>query len=135
MRPCVREACKHTEDARPLVAETFTVAVEASIVVAAGASAVVAEAADGDPTSGSSTTSFGYLDNGLGYYRFSYNGSDKLYVGVMAQEVLRVIPQAVARGPDGYLIVHYERLGLKFKSYDQWIKSGAQLPIIALIQR
>jgi hypothetical protein len=77
----------------------------------------------------------GYLDNGLGYYRFSYNGSDKLYVGVMAQEVLQVIPQAVARGPDGYLIVHYERLGLKFKSYDQWIKSGAQLPIIALIQR
>ena len=71
----------------------------------------------------------GYLDNGLGYYRFSYNGSDKLYVGVMAQEVLRLIPQAVARGRDGYLIVHYERLGLKFESYDQWIKSGAQAPL------
>ena len=29
----------------------------------------------------------GRLDNGLGFYRFSYNGSDKAYVGVMAQEV------------------------------------------------
>src|SRR6266481_6175197 len=27
----------------------------------------------------------GHLDNGLGFYRFSYNGSDKAYVGVMAQ--------------------------------------------------
>jgi len=26
--------------------------------------------------------------------------------------------------------VHYERLGLKFESYDQWIKSGAQIPVI-----
>jgi len=56
-------------------------------------------------------------------------------VGVLAQEVQRVMPQAVARERDGYLIVHYERLGLKFESYDQWIKSGAQLPIIARIQR
>ena len=29
----------------------------------------------------------GHLDNGLGYYRFSYLGSSKAYVGVMAQEV------------------------------------------------
>ena len=29
----------------------------------------------------------GHLDNGLGYYRFSYLGSEKAYVGVMAQEV------------------------------------------------
>ena len=50
MRPPVREACKRTEDARALVAELFIVAVEASIVAAAEASAAVAEAADGDPT-------------------------------------------------------------------------------------
>ena len=31
----------------------------------------------------------GHLDNGLGFYRFSYHGSDKAYVGVMAQEVQR----------------------------------------------
>ena len=34
----------------------------------------------------------GNLDNGLGYYRFSYLGSDKAYVGVMAQEVQAVMP-------------------------------------------
>ena len=40
----------------------------------------------------------GRLDNGLGFYRFSYNGGGKTYVGVMAQEVQQVMPQAVARG-------------------------------------
>ena len=76
----------------------------------------------------------GRLDNGLGLYRFGYNGSSTIYVGVLAQEVQRVMPQAVARGRDGYLIVHCERLGLKFQTYDQWIKSGAQLPSSARIQ-
>ena len=51
----------------------------------------------------------GNLDNGLGYYRFSYLGSDKAYVGVMAQEVQAVMPGAVTRGGDGYLRVHYDR--------------------------
>jgi len=53
----------------------------------------------------------GHLDNGLGFYRFSYNGSDKAYVGVMAQEVQNVVPNAVVRGSDGYLRVYYEQLG------------------------
>ena len=48
-------------------------------------------------------TLLGHLDNGLGFYRFSYNGSDKTYVGVMAQEVQQVMPEAVARDRDGYL--------------------------------
>ena len=39
----------------------------------------------------------GHLDNGLGFYRFSYNGSDKAYVGVMAQEVQTVMPDAVVQ--------------------------------------
>ena len=43
----------------------------------------------------------GRLDNGLGLYRFSYNGS-KVYVGVLAQEAQQVMPQAVAQGTDGY---------------------------------
>jgi hypothetical protein len=43
----------------------------------------------------------GELDNGLGFYRFSYNGSSKAYVGVMAQEVQAVMPRAVARDRDG----------------------------------
>ena len=55
----------------------------------------------------------GHLANGLGYYRFSYLGSSKAYVGVMAQEVQSVMPEAVTRGSDGYLRVYYEKLGLE----------------------
>jgi hypothetical protein len=73
----------------------------------------------------------GYLDNGLGFYRFSYNGSDKAYVGVMAQEVQQVMPAAVVRGSDGYLRVYYEKLGLKVESYSHWIRTGAHIPTAA----
>ena len=68
------------------------------------------------------------LDNGLGFYRFSYNGSHKAYVGVMAQEVQRVMPNAVVRGHDGYLRVYYDRLGVTFETYDQWVAAGARVP-------
>ena len=73
-------------------------------------------------------TLLGHLDNGLGFYRFSYNGSDKVYVGVMAQEVQTLMPEAVLRGRDGYLMVLYDKLGLRFQTYDQWIASGARMP-------
>jgi len=66
----------------------------------------------------------GYLNDGLGLYRFSYNGSDKPHVGVMAQEVMQIAPAAVTRDRDGYLRVNYEKLGLKFQSYDRWRRSG-----------
>ena len=70
----------------------------------------------------------GRLANGLNFYRFSYYDSDKAYVGVMANEVQKVAPQAVRRGRDGYLRVFYEQLGLGFQTYKQWIASGAHLP-------
>lgn len=70
----------------------------------------------------------GRLDNGLGYYSFSYLGSSKAYVGVMAQEVERLMPEAVTRGSDGYLRVYYEKLGLTFRTYRDWLASGAQIP-------
>jgi hypothetical protein len=70
----------------------------------------------------------GYLDDGLGFYRFSYNGSHKAYVGVIAQEVLQVIPDAVARGRDGYLTVNYDKVGVAFESYSRWLRSGARVP-------
>jgi hypothetical protein len=76
----------------------------------------------------------GHLDNGLGFYRFSYNGTDKAYVGVMAQEVQTVVPEAVVRGADGYLRVSYDRLGLQFQTYDQWVASGARVPAGASVQ-
>jgi hypothetical protein len=70
----------------------------------------------------------GHLDNGLGYYRFSYLGSSKAYVGVIAQEVKGLVPEAVTRGGDGYLRVFYEKLGLKLRTYRDWFAAGAQIP-------
>jgi Protein of unknown function (DUF3300) len=70
------------------------------------------------------------LDNGIGFYRFAYSGSEKLYVGVMAQEVQAVRPDAVTRGRDGYLRVFYDRLGLKFETYQEWLASGARVPVV-----
>jgi hypothetical protein len=76
----------------------------------------------------------GRLNNGLGFYRFSYNGNNKIYVGVMAQEVQTIMPEAVVRSRDGYLEVFYDKLGLKFQTYDQWVASGAQVPTIIRIR-
>jgi hypothetical protein len=70
----------------------------------------------------------GHLASGLGYYRFSYLGGQTTYVGVMAQEVQSKVPDAVTRGSDGYLRVYYERLGLTFLTYSEWLSSGAKIP-------
>jgi hypothetical protein len=70
----------------------------------------------------------GHLANGLGFYRFAYNGSNTAYVGVMAQEVQTVTPAAVTRGRDGYLRVFYEQLGLTLQTYQEWLAAGARMP-------
>ncbi len=77
----------------------------------------------------------GRLDDGLGYYRFVYNGGHTAYVGVMAQEVQTVMPEAVSRGADGYMRVSYDRLGLPFETYDQWVAAGAHLPRVKPVAR
>lgn len=76
----------------------------------------------------------GHLDNGLGFYRFSYNGGDKVYVGVMAQEVQSVMPEAVMRGSDGYLRVDYDRLGIRMQTWNAWVASGERIPTAASIR-
>jgi hypothetical protein len=73
----------------------------------------------------------GHLSNGLGFYRFSYVGNDRAYVGVIAQEVQATMPKAVVRDKEGYLRVLYERLGIRFQTYEQWIASGARIPTIS----
>jgi hypothetical protein len=77
----------------------------------------------------------GHLDNGLGFYRFSYNGSDAAYVGVMAQEVEAVMPDAVVRGDDGYLRVNYDRLGLRMQTWEEWLAAGQKIPATAASMR
>ena len=59
-------------------------------------------------------------EDGVGIYRYRYLWSDEVYVGVMAQEVARIVPDAVACGPDGYLRVNYRRLGLRLMKWDEW---------------
>jgi hypothetical protein len=62
----------------------------------------------------------GRLANGLRLYRYRYLWSDTVYVGVMAQEVLRADPRAVARGSDGTLRVDYGRIGARLMTWDEW---------------
>jgi hypothetical protein len=62
------------------------------------------------------------LNNGIGLYHFRYNWSDQVYVGVMAQEVAKVEPDAVERGADGYLKVFYGKLGLRLETWDEWVR-------------
>lgn len=52
---------------------------------------------------------------GFGIYRFKYLWSDTEYVGVMAQEVLKAMPEAVARGDDGFLRVDYAAIGMQME--------------------
>jgi outer membrane immunogenic protein len=52
--------------------------------------------------------------DGLGLYRFKYLWSEKVHVGVMAQEVALLHPAAVVRDDlTGYMAVNYTRLGLQ----------------------
>ncbi|MBX9841995.1 MAG: tail fiber domain-containing protein [Xanthobacteraceae bacterium] len=62
----------------------------------------------------------GTLDSGLPLYRYRYLWSDQVHVGVMAQEVADVAPDAVVKGDDGYLRVNYARLGTSMKTWEQW---------------
>jgi hypothetical protein len=73
-------------------------------------------------------TLLGQLDNGLGFYRFSYLGSDQSYVGVMAQELEAVRPDAVVRHSDGYLRVDYDKLGFSMQTYEEWVAAGERIP-------
>jgi len=65
------------------------------------------------------------LANGVELYRFRYKGDTEVYVGVIAQQVARLVPGAVVRGDDGYLRVDYDRLGLRFMTWTEWTLSQA----------
>ena len=63
----------------------------------------------------------GKMDNGLTLYRFRYRWSETVYVGVMAQEVLDVDPDAVITGEDGFYRVDYARLGTEMMTLKEWV--------------
>ena len=66
-------------------------------------------------------TLVGRRDDGLGLYRYRYLWSDTVYVGVMAQEVALIHPDAIVRDAlDDYLKVDYGRLGMKLMTLPEW---------------
>ena len=52
---------------------------------------------------------------GLPLYHFKYRGRPETYEGVMAHEVLQVMPDAVLCGEDGYYRVNYSTLGTSMR--------------------
>jgi len=64
-----------------------------------------------------------HLDNGLNLYSYRYSWGEQRYVGVMAQEVARLAPEAVVRAENGFLRVDYRRLGLRLQTWDEWTLS------------
>ena len=50
---------------------------------------------------------------GLPLYRFRYKTGTERFEGVMAQDVLAVMPDAVVVGEDGYFRVKYGQLGIR----------------------
>jgi hypothetical protein len=53
--------------------------------------------------------------HGLPLYRFRYKGGSDSFAGVMAQDVLGVMPEAVSVGADGFYRVNYARLGISLR--------------------
>ena len=70
------------------------------------------------------------LGSGINLYRYQYRWSGTDYVGVMAQEVAAVIPEAVSTDADGYLRVDYRRLGIQLRTYQDWAAKG-HAPLVA----
>jgi Chaperone of endosialidase len=52
---------------------------------------------------------------GLSLYQFRYRGKPETYEGVMAHEVLQVIPRAVSVAADGFYRVNYDALGISMR--------------------
>jgi hypothetical protein len=67
------------------------------------------------------------LENGLRLYAYRYRGDERLFVGVMAQDLLadRCFSHAVVER-DGYLAVDYAALGLSVIGAAEMIQAGGR---------
>ena len=57
----------------------------------------------------------GESKSGLGIYKFNYIGQAKQYIGAMADEVIKVVPEAAVLRPDGFYGVNYNLIDVTFK--------------------
>jgi hypothetical protein len=62
----------------------------------------------------------GQLRAGIPLYRFRYIGRTEVFVGVMAQDVLPVVPEAVITDASGFMRVDYRRLGTRMMTLAEW---------------
>ena len=53
--------------------------------------------------------------SGLGVYKFNYIGQAKEYIGAMADEVIKIVPEAAILGDDGFYRVNYDLIDVTFK--------------------
>ena len=53
--------------------------------------------------------------SGLGIYKFNYIGQAEKYIGAMADEVLKIVPEAAILGDDGFYRVNYDLIDVTFK--------------------
>ena len=60
----------------------------------------------------------GTTAHSLPLYTFRYIDKADHYEGVMAQDVLKVMPSAVSVGEDGYYRVDYHMLGIELRRLD-----------------
>jgi hypothetical protein len=56
-----------------------------------------------------------YPEIDLTKYQFNYIGDDRVFEGVMADEVMELYPQAVIEMDNGYFAVDYESLGIQME--------------------
>jgi hypothetical protein len=71
--------------------------------------------ADSDRRLKSNIARIGTTVFGLPLYAFSYLGSEQMFSGVMAQDVLGVMPAAVSRNAAGFYRVNYRMLGIEMR--------------------
>ena len=57
----------------------------------------------------------GESPSGLGIYKFNYIGNTKKYIGAMADDVMKVVPEAVSTMTNGFLGVNYNLIDVQFK--------------------
>jgi hypothetical protein len=62
----------------------------------------------------------GPLNSDIDLYRYKYLWSEQEYVGVMAQELREVRPDAVLEDGLGYLAVDYAKLGTRLRTFGDW---------------
>ena len=64
-------------------------------------------------------------ENGIPVYIFSYIGEAQRYKGVMAQDILKIKPEAVVEREDGYMAVYYDQLGIEMEPFNKRIHKKA----------